>query len=118
MSVAAYRQSVMDTASPRQLERKVFQQVTMELETATRNNDAMARIRAIDRNRRLWMTLVADVAEGGNLLPDQLKAGLISLGLWVDRYSGQALSTDRPLAPLVDVNRAIMQGLGTAAPAS
>lgn len=117
MSVAAYRQSVMDTASPRQLERKVLQQVTLDLETATRSNDANARIRAIDRNRRLWMTLVADVSDPGNLLPDTLKAGLISLGLWVDRYSGNALSSDRPLAPLVDVNRAVMQGLG-AVPAS
>ncbi len=112
MSVAAYRQSVMDTASPRQLERKVLQQVTLDLETATRSNDANARIRAIDRNRRLWMTLVADVSDPGNLLPDTLKAGLISLGLWVDRYSGNALSSDRPLSPLVDVNRAVMQGLG------
>ncbi|MFV3076835.1 flagellar biosynthesis regulator FlaF [Niveispirillum fermenti] len=114
MSVAAYRQSIMDTATPRQLERKVFQQVTMDLETATRSNDAMARIRAIDRNRRLWITLIADVSDTGNLLPDALKAGLISLGLWVDRYSGQALSTDHPLSPLVDVNRAVMQGLGPA----
>lgn len=117
MSVAAYRQSIMDTASPRQLERKVFQQVTLELETATRNNDALARIRAIDRNRRLWNTLIADLADTENLFPDQLKAGLISLGIWVDKYSGQALSTDRSLSPLVDVNRAIIQGLG-AAPAA
>lgn len=118
MSVAAYRQSVMDTASPRQLERKVFQQITLELESASRNEDSFARIRAIDRNRKLWMTLVADLAEGENLLPDPLKAGLISLGIWVDKYSGQALTSKRPLTPLVDVNRAVIQGLGAAAPAA
>ncbi|MQP67261.1 flagellar biosynthesis regulator FlaF [Niveispirillum sp. SYP-B3756] len=111
MSITAYRQSMKDTSAPRELERRVFQQVTLQLESAGRGEDRQARIHAVSRNRMLWNTLVADLGEEGNLLPVELRANLISLGLWVDRYSGQALQSDRPLAPLVDVNRAIIQGL-------
>lgn len=111
MSVAAYRQSLRDTASPRQLERKVLAQVTAELEAAGAGTDGFARVHAVDRNRRLWGVLVADLAGPDNLLPDPLKAGLISLGLWVSRYSGEVLTKGSPLAPLIDVNRTVMQGL-------
>jgi len=116
MSISAYRQSMKDTSSPRELERRVFQQVTQQLEVAGRGEDRVARIRAVARNRQLWSTLVADLGEQGNMLPAPLRANLISLGLWVDRYSGQALQSDRPLAPLVDVNRAIIQGLSDRRP--
>ncbi|WP_114392760.1 flagellar biosynthesis regulator FlaF [Oleisolibacter albus] len=116
MSVAAYKQSMRDTASPRQLERKVFQQVTAELEASSKQVDAIARIRAVDRNRRLWGVLVSDLADTENLMPETLKAGLISLGIWVDRYSGQVLTENRSVAPLIDVNRAVIQGLGTERP--
>ncbi|WP_119680941.1 flagellar biosynthesis regulator FlaF [Indioceanicola profundi] len=111
MSVAAYRQSMRDTISPRELESRVFAQVTAELEGCVAGTDRFAVIRAVDRNRRLWGALVADLAEGENLLPDQLKAGLVSLGLWVNRYSGQVLADGSPLAPLIDVNRTVMKGL-------
>lgn len=115
MSVAAYRQSMRDTISPRELEGRVFAQVTAELEGCAAA-DRFAVVRAVDRNRRLWGALIADLAEGDNLLPDQLKAGLVSLGLWVNRYSGQVLTEGSPLTPLIDVNRTVMKGL--AAPAS
>ncbi|ACI97653.1 flagellar protein FlaF, putative [Rhodospirillum centenum SW] len=114
MSVAAYRQSMRDTVSPRQLEHRVFSQVTAELEVCTRQPDAFATIRAVDRNRRLWGALVTDLAQPDNLLPDALKAGLISLGLWVNRYSSEVLTEGRPLNPLIEVNRTVMQGLGSA----
>lgn len=111
MSVAAYRQSMRDTGSPRELEHRVFAQITAELEVCTRQPDAFATIRAVDRNRRLWGALVTDLAQPDNLFPDGLKAGLISLGIWVNRYSGEVLTQGRPLAPLIEVNRTVMQGL-------
>jgi len=114
MSVAAYRQSMRDTISPRELEAKVFAQVTAELEHSAAAADRFAVVRAVDRNRRLWGALIADVAEADNLLPDQLKAGLVSLGLWVNRYSGEVLTDGRPVAPLIDVNRTVMKGLAPA----
>ncbi|MFM2045421.1 MAG: putative flagellar protein FlaF [Pseudomonadota bacterium] len=111
MTASAYRQSMRDTISPRQLEARVFAQVTAELEGCAAGQDRFALIRAVDRNRRLWGTLTADLADGDNLLPDALKAGLVSLGLWVNRYSGQVLTQGSPLAPLIDVNRTVMKGL-------
>jgi len=111
MSVAAYRQSMRDTITPRELEHRVFAQVTAELEACGRAGDRFAIIRAVDRNRRLWGAMVTDLAGQDNLLPAALKAGLISLGLWVNRYSGTVLTEDSPVQPLIDVNRTVMQGL-------
>ena len=61
-------------------------------------------------NRKLWTIFLADLAEPGNALPDAAKAGLISLALWVQRYTGEVLA-GAPVQPLVDVNRSIMEGL-------
>ena len=46
-----------------------------------------------------------------DILPVALRAKIISLGLWVSRYTDEAMWTDLDLGPLVDVNTAIMKGL-------
>jgi len=53
----------------------------------------------------------ADCSLPGNQLPLQLRAQIISLALWVARYSGDVLRDNADLAPLIDVNRSMMEGL-------
>jgi flagellar protein FlaF len=55
--------------------------------------------------------LVKDLGRASNGLPDALKQQLISLGLWAMRYSTLAILQKLPVAPLLDVNRNIMEGL-------
>jgi flagellar biosynthesis activator protein FlaF len=37
--------------------------------------------------------------------------GLISLALWVARYSGEVLRAGADIEPLIDINRTMMEGL-------
>jgi flagellar protein FlaF len=61
-------------------------------------------------NRKLWTIFQTDLADPANALPDQVKANLISLAIWVQKYTGRVLD-GAPVQPLIDVNRSIMEGL-------
>jgi flagellar protein FlaF len=72
-------------------------------------------IEAIDWNRRLWSTLAVDCMDDGNKLPNPLRAQIISLSIWVTKYSSQVIQQGVSLEPLIDINRNVMQGLQSAA---
>jgi len=67
--------------------------------------------KSIHWNRRLWLALQADCALENNLLPDETRAGIISLAIWVDKHSRKVLRGEAEIEPLIDVNRSIMEGL-------
>ena len=67
--------------------------------------------RALDDNRRLWHALEEDLASPGNQLPDQLKAQIISVAIWVERHSKLAEQGDAEIDALIQVNESIMKGL-------
>lgn len=112
MSVDKYRQAQQTTENPRDIEYRLFARVTNSLMT---NQDPKTTgfIQAIDWNRRLWLTLQSDLADEGNRLPKELRAQLISLSIWVDKHSRKAMRGEETIQPLIDVNRAIMEGLAT-----
>jgi flagellar protein FlaF len=66
---------------------------------------------ALDWNRSLWRTLAADCMDDRNLLTNEVRAKIVSLSLWVTKYSKQVTREGAPLEPLIEVNRTIMQGL-------
>lgn len=70
---------------------------------------------AVDWNRKMWRTLAADCLDDRNQLPQQLRANIVSLSLFVTRYSKDVTRNGAPLDPLIDINRTIMQGLQGAA---
>ncbi len=57
------------------------------------------------------MTLQADCVDEENILSDQTRAGIISLAIWVDKHSRDVLRGKAEIAPLIEVNRSIMEGL-------
>jgi flagellar protein FlaF len=63
----------------------------------------------------LWTIFQTDLALPENALPDSLKAQLISLSMWVQRYTAKVLFENASIDPLVSVNRSIMEGLAPAA---
>lgn len=69
--------------------------------------------RELDANRKLWNVLSADCSAPENKLPMQLRAQIISLALWVARYSSSVLRDGAEVDPLIDVNRAMMEGLAS-----
>jgi flagellar protein FlaF len=73
--------------------------------------DFAGRIDALDWNRRVWSALAVDCASEQNALPQPLRAQIISISLWVGRHTSAVMRREAEIDPLIDVNRAIMQGL-------
>jgi flagellar protein FlaF len=113
MSVQAYQQAAARAESPRDIEYRLFGQVTRALMTAsaTTAEEIGARMDALDWNRRLWSVLAADCASNGNQLPAPLRANIISLSLWVNRHTSAIMRNEAEFGPLIDVNKMMMQGL-------
>jgi flagellar protein FlaF len=108
----AYGAVIRRTESPRAIEHRLFALITAELQAAAAPDAHFtARITAAHRNRELWQTLALDLAEPGNALPDDLRARLISLAIWVGRETQLVIRHGATMQNLIDVNRSIMQGL-------
>jgi flagellar protein FlaF len=68
----------------REQEADVFRRATGALKTA-RDADALHRVRALADNRRLWTTVADLMRDPENALPMELRAGIVSVGLAVER---------------------------------
>jgi flagellar protein FlaF len=113
---AAYNAIIRRTEGPRDIEHRVFAQVTAALqEAAAPDTHFTKRIQAAHRNRELWQTLACDLADEDNGLPEDLRARLISLAIWVTGETTRVIRTDASMQALIDVNSSIMQGLQVAA---
>jgi len=118
MSLQAYRQAAERAEHPRDSEFRLFGEVTRALMDAAESpaEAFVERIKALDWNRRLWMTLAADCARPGNTLPPELRAQIISLSMWVGRHTNAVVRQEEPVGPLIEINRIMMQGLGLRPP--
>ena len=116
MSFQAYKTAAQRAEQPRELEYRLFGDVTRALIAASEApvTDFQARIKALDWNRRMWGALASDCAHDGNGLPPQLRANIISLSLWVGRHTSAVMRREEAFEPLIDINRTIMQGLAPA----
>jgi flagellar biosynthesis activator protein FlaF len=115
-AAAAYKAIIRRTVGPRDIEHRVFAQITAALqEAASPDAHFTKRIQAAHRNRELWQTLACDLAGDDNALPDDLRAKLISLAIWVTGETSRVIRDGASLQPLIDVNSSIMQGLQSAA---
>lgn len=116
----AYKQTILDTEHPRALERRVFSQVTRALEGVLVSKEkprlSESDQEALSRNQQLWGSLMFDCMQPENPLPDSLKAGVISLAIFVDNYTGEVLAGRKGVDPLVAINRNVILGLKGAAP--
>lgn len=113
MSLAAYQTAQKRAETPRETEYRLFAQVTralVEIEQLPKTEIAR-RMDILDWNRRVWSFMAGECADDDNQLPDQLRASIISLGLFVSRYSSEIMQKNAEIAPLIEINRLIMQGL-------
>ena len=113
MSLQAYQQVSARGESPRELEYRLFGQVTRALIEAAEADplDLKTRMDALDWNRRLWSTLATDCADPANVMPVALRAQIISLSLWVNKHTSAVMRRTEEFEPLIYLNRIIMQGL-------
>lgn len=109
---AAYKETIRDTENPRSIERRVFLQITRDLEAiddATLHTPGAKE--ALSKNQRLWGSLMFDCMQPENPLPDSLKAGIISLALFVDKQTGEIFAGRQKISSLIAINRNMIRGL-------
>ncbi|MEN9932554.1 MAG: hypothetical protein RIS17_1127 [Pseudomonadota bacterium] len=113
MTLKAYQRAQGVAESPRAMERRLLALVTGRLATARDQGwTGAALIDVLHHNREMWQTFAALCATPGNGLPDDLRAGIMSLALWVDRHSSAVATGRETLDALIDVNRMVGEGLG------
>ena len=120
MSLQAYKTAATRAEAPRDMEYRLFGQVTRALMHAATvdKSDIATRIDALDWNRRLWSTLATACSEPANTMPQALRAQIISLDLFISRHSSAVMRGEDDFETLIDINRMIMQGLAGPSPAS
>jgi flagellar protein FlaF len=119
MSIKAYQRVATQADNPRELEYRAFGQVTaglVRIKEAAMPPASVAE--ALDANRKLWNLLSADCSDPQNALPMGLRAQIISLALWVARYSSEVMREGADIEPLIDINRTMMEGLAARAAAA
>lgn len=120
MTVQAYQKSVSRAEDPRLTEYRLLAQVTQSLIEAARlgRHEFSKLAEALDWNRRVWSAFASDCSVSGNALPESLRAGIISLAIFVTKHSSAVLRDGADIEPLIDINRTIMQGLAERAGAT
>lgn len=97
--------------STRDAEYDIFSRVTGMLRQAERQGRSAPTIAAVHKNNELWTILATDLAEPGNALPDEVKAGLLSLAGFSIRHGHAVMAGDATTDALIDINLSVMKGL-------
>jgi flagellar protein FlaF len=128
MTIAAYRRTIRDSETPRQIERRILSNITGRLEAdarpfddatslAERSRILSAGLRATLReNQAMWIAMRDDLAKPGNALPADLRASMISIALWVERQTTKVMGGAPGVKALADVNNNVIAGLSGIAP--
>lgn len=106
----AYQTAASRSEDPRATEYRLFGQVTRALMRA-KEGDLKTLADALDWNRRMWSAMALDCATPENKLPEALRAGIISLSIFVSKHSSAVLRDHDDIDILIDINRTVMQGL-------
>jgi len=83
------------------------------METARdQSADAMLRIEATHFNRRLWTAFVNDLGQADNQLPKELRASLISIGIWILKESEKIRKHESDdFDGVIEITQTIMEGV-------
>lgn len=113
MAQRAYSENALSTRTDRSIEYELFARVTHRIKAAAEAGTiAYPRlVEALYENRRLWTALAVDVADADNKLPSELRAQIFYLAEFTQVHTGKVLARKARLAPLLEVNAAMMRGL-------
>ena len=112
MSLNAYKKARAITERPRAVEHRLMTEITEEMMGARRAGmQGKQLMPALHRNREVWSAFSAVCGATGNELPARLRASMISLSLWVDRYTSDVVAGRGSIDALIDVNVSVIEGL-------
>lgn len=113
LAESAYAATNAPVRSARRMEYEVIARITHRLKDAARHGNAgfPALVKALHDNRALWTTLAADVSDSQNGLPEELRARILFLSEFTQRHSSLVLNDKASIAPLLEINTAVLRGL-------
>ncbi len=112
LAQAAYAAVGSPLRTDRSTEYQAFSSIIRRL-SAARAPEKFADLAAvIADNRALWTILASDVADAHNALPQKLRAQIFYLAEFTDLHSRKVLRGQADVQVLVDINTAVMRGLG------
>jgi flagellar protein FlaF len=116
MSLNAYQRARTMVEHPRATECRLMSQITGEMMQAREAGvTGAALMPVLHRNREVWSAFSDACGAPGNALPDELRASIISIGLWVDRCTSDVVRGQETIDELIVVNRSIIEGLSAGA---
>ncbi len=110
----AYQGAQQQNMTPRQAEAMAFTKAAAMMEEAKRNpSDGSIMAQALRFNQLFWTILQADITDPANQLPNELKANIMSLSIFVDKQTAKALRSAKTddLESLIAINRNLAMGL-------
>ena len=109
----AYGQTAAPTRTARGTEYEVMARITHRLiSSAKQGRKGFSQLcQAIHDNRRMWTILATDVADEANSLPQELRARIFYLAEFTHDHSSKVLRREATVAPLIEINSAVMRGL-------
>jgi len=93
-----------------------FIKASAMMEESQRNSeDGALRAQALRFNQLFWNILQADILDSENKLPNEIKANIMSLSIFVDKQTSIAMRSTSPgdLDILISINRNLASGLRT-----
>lgn len=110
----AYSQTARTTQTPRRTEYELIARITHRIKAAAQEGPLAypKLVEALSDNQKLWTTLAVDVADDDNGLPQELRARIFYLAEFVRQHTGKVLAKKARITPLLEINAAILRGLG------
>ena len=111
MTSNPYESAIETTETPREREYRLLARANQMLAETKEVEDVATLYRAVLFNRQIWNTFLVDLTDERNELPLELKGPLISIGIFVEKFSNKVCDGDESVDHLIDINRSIMEGL-------
>jgi len=109
---SVYKSAQTNKDDPRDVEYRLLAQVTSALIKARENpQDVKERVQAAKWNRDVWAAFRQDLMSDNNQLPQDLRASLVSISLWVDKETLAIMDGRGDIDAAIEINRNIMAGL-------
>jgi len=108
----AYDSSAKTSESGNETDAAVLEKAALMLEIVKADPDSEDFTNALKYNQLIWTTIQAEMADD-HPLPDQIKANLISLAIFIDKQTYKAFAERNPelLNAIININRNIAIGL-------
>ncbi|SLN31765.1 flagellar biosynthesis regulator FlaF [Pseudooctadecabacter jejudonensis] len=109
----AYAPKTTVLRTGRSIEHQLFSDVTVRLKEANakKKTDFATFAEAVHANRAVWTHLASQVAEDENALSTDLRARIFYLAEFTAFHSAKILQNSADIAPLIEINTAMMRGL-------